>query len=168
MDIRYQRIIAECASAVGKIASGNRVLVQPIKHPNYPRPGHVEISAFWKHWPCLFPQHGAGRKHERRIILEPWQQSIVTDHPEQLIRGLIQSDGCRFINPITHTRPGGDLKRYEYPRYVFTNHSGDIQRIFTDALDRLGIRWRNSSWKNVSIARGADVAALDSFVGPKS
>ena len=25
-----------------------------------------------KHWPCLFPQHGPGRKHERRIELFPW------------------------------------------------------------------------------------------------
>ena len=26
----------------------------------------VEVSSFSKHWPCLFPQHGPGRKHERR------------------------------------------------------------------------------------------------------
>ena len=28
----------------------------------------------WKHWPCLFPQHGPGRKHERKIRLEAWQR----------------------------------------------------------------------------------------------
>ena len=28
----------------------------------------------WKHWPCLFPQHGPGRKHERPIVLEDWQR----------------------------------------------------------------------------------------------
>jgi hypothetical protein len=44
---------------------------------------------------CLFPQHGPGRKHERPIVLAGWQQSITRRHPKQLIRGLIDSDGCR-------------------------------------------------------------------------
>ena len=26
----------------------------------------IVCSPHWKHWPCLFPQHGPGRKHERR------------------------------------------------------------------------------------------------------
>jgi len=29
--------------------------------------------------------------------------------------------------------------RYEYVRYMFSNRSGDIRRIFTDACDRAGI-----------------------------
>ena len=35
-------------------------------------PGCVITTMSWKHWLCLFPQHGPGRKHERRIELEPW------------------------------------------------------------------------------------------------
>ena len=27
--------------------------------------GCTEVSGYSKHWPCLFPQHGPGRKHER-------------------------------------------------------------------------------------------------------
>jgi len=38
-------------------------------------------------WPCLFPQHGPGRKHERKIELAPWQEAIVDREPEQFIRG---------------------------------------------------------------------------------
>ena len=35
-------------------------------------PSHaVEISCYSKRRPLLFPQHGPGRKHERRIVLEP-------------------------------------------------------------------------------------------------
>ena len=30
-----------------------------------------------KHWPCLFPQHGPGRKHTRKIELEQWQVIFV-------------------------------------------------------------------------------------------
>jgi hypothetical protein len=29
----------------------------------------LEVYSFSKHWPCLFPQHGPGRKHERKIQL---------------------------------------------------------------------------------------------------
>jgi hypothetical protein len=46
----------------------------------------------------LLPQHGAGTKHERSIKLAAWQLQITRTHPEQLIRGLIHSDGCRFVN----------------------------------------------------------------------
>lgn len=42
------------------------------------------VSSVSKHWPCLFPQHGPGRKHEREITLEPWQQEIMTACPGDL------------------------------------------------------------------------------------
>src|SRR5690348_16873886 len=28
-----------------------------------------KIQSYWMHWPCLLPQHGPGRKHERPIVL---------------------------------------------------------------------------------------------------
>jgi hypothetical protein len=46
------------------------------------------VKSTSKHWPCLFPQHGPGRKHKRKIELESWQQAIVTEHPGDLARGL--------------------------------------------------------------------------------
>jgi hypothetical protein len=58
-------------------------------------------------------------------------------------------------------------KEYAYPRYNFTNHSADIQRLFTDTLDQLGIAWRQMNRYNVSVARREAVAALDAFIGPK-
>ncbi len=38
------------------------------------RTGCTEVKSTSKHWPCLFPQHGPGRKHDRTIELAPWQQ----------------------------------------------------------------------------------------------
>ena len=38
------------------------------------RTGCTEVKCWSRHWPCLFPQHGPGRKHTRKIALEPWQQ----------------------------------------------------------------------------------------------
>lgn len=39
--------------------------------------------------------------------------------------------------------------------------------MFTDALDRLGIAWKRSKHNNISVARKAAVARMDTFVGPK-
>lgn len=41
------------------------------------RIGCHEVKSTSKHWVCLFPQHGPGRKHERLIELESWQHAIV-------------------------------------------------------------------------------------------
>lgn len=124
------------------------------------------VSSYDRHWPCLFPQHGPGKKHDRPIELVGWQREIVDAHPWELIRGLIHSDGCRTTNWTT--RPvGGATKRYEYPRYFFTNKSADILRLFTDTLDTLGVAWKKANAKNISVAKKASVALMDTHVGPK-
>lgn len=51
-----------------------------------PSQGCTEVHGNWKHWPCVFPQHGPGKKHDRRILLEKWQQEIVDAEPQALDR----------------------------------------------------------------------------------
>lgn len=51
-------------------------------------PGAHDVSMYSKRWVCLFPQHGAGRKHERPIRLEPWQEQFVAQDAEGFVRGL--------------------------------------------------------------------------------
>jgi hypothetical protein len=105
-------------------------------------------------------------KHTRKITLETWQQEIVDEFTEEFIRGLIHSDGCRAINKVRRRLPSGE-RWYEYPRYFFTNASDDIRNLFTDALDRLEIAWKQSNTRVISVARTEAVARLDEFVGPK-
>jgi hypothetical protein len=128
--------------------------------------GCTYVNCITKRWLHLFPQHGPGAKHNRPIVLEPWQRELVAQDPRPLIRGLIHSDGWRGTN-WTERRVGETTKRYTYPRYQFSNRSEDIRGIFTDALDLLGIAWRQSNEWTVSVARREAVAALDEFVGPK-
>lgn len=132
--------------------------------------GCHDVKVCSKHLVCLFPQHGPGRKHERRISLEGWQQEIVDAHPWEFIRGLIHSDGCRVTNWTTRI-VAGVKKRYEYPRYFFTNKSDDIRKLCTDTLAKVGVQWtilaRGSDPLNVSIARKASVALMDAHIGPK-
>jgi hypothetical protein len=118
--------------------------------------------------PYAFPQHGAGRKHLREIRLTDWQRELTHRHPKELLRGLIHSDGCRTINRFRTKLPSGRIAEYEYPRYFFSNLSGDIRRIFCEHCELLGIRWTQSNPRNISVSHRRSVAFLDEFVGPKS
>ncbi|NED93872.1 transcriptional regulator [Phytoactinopolyspora alkaliphila] len=150
----YPQLMQWCEQAIGAVL--------PVKVGRVQKVGCTEIYANSKHWACLFPQHGPGRKHERKIELAPWQQELVEADPGPLLRGLIHSDGCRALNRAygTHYAP--------YPRYEFTNASVDIRDIFTAACDLLGIEWRQSRPRVISVAKRASVAVLDSFIGPKT
>lgn len=154
----------ECVAAMAAVrSSGCRPNIQQAE-------GCVNVYAYWKHWPCVFPQHGAGRKHDRLIVLEPWQEDLVARAPHLLLWGLIQSDGWRGSNPITRhfvTRRGPVTRHYAYPRYLFTNTSDDIRAIFGWACDLYGVRWRKSRWNAISVARKEDVQRLDRVIGPK-
>jgi hypothetical protein len=130
------------------------------------RTGCTNVTSYSKHWVCLFPQHGPGKKHERKIELADWQQEIVKEYPQDFIRGLIHSDGCRITN-WTQRIVAGEMKRYEYPRYIFTNASVDIRDLYTWALDMVGVQWTRNSERNTSVAKKASVALIDTFVGPK-
>lgn len=152
-------LIEACTKAVQTARPANKVC-------KVPSPGCQYVTSFSKHWPCFFPQHGPGKKHNRRIALEPWQQTIVDAHPWEFIRGLIHSDGCRITNWTTRII-GGKQKRYEYPRYFFSNLSTDIIGLFTTALDLVGVEWKQPNSRNISVARRASVALMDAHVGPK-
>jgi hypothetical protein len=129
-------------------------------------PGCVITTMGWKHWLCLFPQHGPGRKHERRIELEPWQREVVEAFPADFLRGLFHSDGCRARN-WTRRLVAGEMKRYDYPRWQFTNNSDDIRALCCWALDLVGVPWRPSYWTTISVSRREAVARLDELIGPK-
>jgi hypothetical protein len=153
LDVKYPGIVEECAAAMQAVVPWNKVHCQ-VTPKNY-----VEVHAYSKSWPCLLPQHGPGRKHERKIALVDWQQELVALVPDLLIRGLIHSDGCRFMNTGSYG--------WSCPRYVFTNLSEDIKEIFCLACDRLELHWTVAPPKSVYVSRKADVARLDEFVGPK-
>jgi hypothetical protein len=59
--------------------------------------------------------------------LEPWQREITTEFPQELLRGLIHSDGCRTMNRFKTKLPSGRVAAYQYPRYFFSNLSEDIR-----------------------------------------
>ena len=139
LDQKYPIIIGMAADGIVAVRAGGINCVGFAQ-----KLGCIEVYGFWKHWPCLFPQHGPGRKHLRTIVLEPWQDAILYRYPRELLRGLIHSDGCRDLNVVNGK---------SYPRYSFTNNSSEIKAIFCRVCDRLGVHYTRPSWKAVSISR---------------
>ncbi|HEY7264050.1 MAG TPA: helix-turn-helix domain-containing protein [Trebonia sp.] len=161
--------IACCDDWPGLLAAAKRTMsaVMPASSVfGVRREGMTEVKSYSKHWPCLFPQHGPGRKHTRRIELAGWQRGIVEKHPGDFARGLFHSDGYRGVNRVHRTWGTGE-RWYEYPRYLFTNNSADILRLCGETLDQLGVAWRFSKPNTISVARREAVEQLDEFVGPK-
>jgi hypothetical protein len=142
--------------------------VKPGGRPHTRRaPGCVITTVSWRHWPCLIPQHGPGRKHERPIVLEPWQHALVEEYPGPFLRGLFHSDGARVDNWARRLVAGAP-KTYRYPRWQFCNASEDILGLCTATLDLVGIEWRRSTKRVVSVSKREAVARLDALIGPKS
>jgi hypothetical protein len=161
LDRRYPGVVDQCAASMEAVAPRNKV-GRRLTDSNC-----WEVFTYSRCWPCLFPQHGPGKKHLRRIWLAPWQQELAERWPEALLRGLIQSDGCR----ITNTR--GKADNWSAPRYAFANVSTDVTSIFCTACEKLGLRWTASfptdqkRAVNIYVSRKADVARMDEFIGPK-
>jgi hypothetical protein len=159
LDAKYPGIIVECKAAIRAVVPENRVWqgARPSRFTGRAEKTCVEVSAYSKRWPSLFPQHGPGRKHERKIELAGWQWATVRAQPERALRGLIHSDGCRSMNTV---------RNWRQPRYSFHNTSADILEIF-EAICRLVDVHSTRAPKTVYVSRKADVATLDRFIGPK-
>jgi hypothetical protein len=161
LDARYPGIVDSSQAAIERVVSGISV------HRYHPKENLVRVVASTPLWPRIFPQHGPGRKHMRRIELVDWQIDVTHAYPQDLLRGLIHSDGCRTTNRFKVELPSGRVGEYEYPRYFFSNLSDDIRRIFCDRCELLGIRWTQSNPRNISISHRTSVARLDEFIEPK-
>lgn len=148
----YPQLIDEIAQAVQ--------LVLPVTARRRPHGDNcVMVSATSVHWRCLIPQHAPGRKHDRPIALEAWQEALVRESPEPFVRGLLHSDGWRGVNRVG---------RYAYIRYQFTNRSADIRMLFAWGCELVGVSCRRTNEWTLAVSRRADVERLDEFVGPKS
>lgn len=152
LDAKYPVIVDDAAALLARFLPYNKVGRQ------FPHDGHmVTLHAYHGHWTCLLPQHGPGKKHERDIVLEPWQCVALAAAPWSFLRGCIRSDGCFFIN-----RTG----KYAYESYDFSNVSRDILELFASTCDRVGVEYRRYA-KHIRIYRRASVALMLEHVGRK-
>jgi hypothetical protein len=154
LDQKYPQIIARCMTALQTLMPQNKV-----SYYNCPKGNCVRVSCFNDNWHEIFPQHGAGVKHLRPIILEDWQHYIVDQYPLEFFRGLYHSDGSRSQNIVYGKN---------YPRYLFSNESDDIRKLFTDTVEKLGLHWTTANRRNLAISKREDVEWLDKYIGAKA
>jgi Homeodomain-like domain/LAGLIDADG-like domain len=156
LDARYPHIIADGHALLERCFPKN-----PVDEVAAHGGSCIHLSVYSSHLPCVLPQHGRGRKHDRQIVLEPWQRRIVEKSPWPFLRGFIRTDGCVFVN-----RTG----RYEYLSYDFANKSNDIVALFSSACDLVGVRYRPTQWNgcwHVRINRRESVTLMLEHVGLK-
>lgn len=150
----YPGIMDECEEAMRAVLANAVQRVRSV--------GCTYVQSYSMHWPCLFPQAGPGKKHERAIVLQEWQREIVAEHAGKFVRGLFHSDGCRVVNRVSVNG-----RVYRYPRYFFNNESSEILGICGEALDWLGVGWRMNRRNSLSVAKREAVSILDGLVGAK-
>jgi hypothetical protein len=154
LDLRYPGIADRCAAAMAELNPFHRIRIRRRGAANV-----LVVSACGLCWPELFPQHGPGRKHTRPIVLVDWQREIVTREPMSFLRGLVESDGCRYVRHVD----GRD-----YGAYDFVNRSEDILMLFCWACDLVGVSHTRPNSSTITVARRGNVARLDEEFGSKS
>jgi hypothetical protein len=152
LDMKYPLIIQACKNAMQTLLVNNEVGIVDMKNM-------AVVNCYYNFWPQVFPQAGAGKKHNRSIIIEEWQQKIIDLYPLEFFRGLYHSDGSRSRNVVN----GKD-----YPRYFFSNYSIDIQALYIATVDKLGLQVTQTNANNFAISRRDDVVWLDEHVGAKA
>lgn len=152
LDSKHREVVHESSALLKRCFPHNAVGTA------YGHEGRMTIlSVHSAHLGCVFPQHGPGLKHRRPIVLESWQDDLIARAPWHLLKGLIRSDGCSFVN---RTGP------YEYLAYQLDNHSSDILDLFCATCDMVDLEYRRYE-RYVRINRRASVARLKARIGVK-
>lgn len=136
LDSKYPKIIKKCEESLSCLFPKNKVGL--VDFTNY-----VVIQLYSKKLLDFFPQHGSGKKHERKIKLEKWQKEIIKNNPQDFLRGLIHSDGCLDKNII---------KGKSYERFTFRNKSVDIINLFKKTCELCDVDVRINHYKRISTA----------------
>lgn len=123
---KYQGIIREIMESMELILPCNKVYISN-------KTGCKSVTINSNHLPILFPQHGEGAKHTRKIELVEWQVKYLEENSKYLARGLFHSDGSYY---------GNDRKFYN-----FTNCSLDIHIIYQKCLELNDVEFRFNSKK---------------------
>ena len=91
-------LLLECERAMSCVRPASKVSTRQ-------NVGCVEVMSSSRHWPCLFPQHGPGRKHLRKIELQPWQRTIVMANPGRF------AAGCSTLTVVAGLTGYGHISR---------------------------------------------------------
>lgn len=157
---KYTDIINEIRNAMLIVFPNNKVYLAN-------KAGCKSVTINSNSMNIAFPQHGAGKKHTRKMELSEWQMKYFHENAKFLARGLFHSDGSYYYN----RNNGG------YWYYNFTNCSLDIHRIYQECLKCCDVSFTFNSkkvaencsdaWVTV-MSRKSEVEKAYAFLGTKS
>ena len=123
--------------------------------------GRSSCTCTAPHMSCLFPQHGPGKKHSRRITLEDWQQTIVAAGPRgpSSVAASVPTAAC-FVNRtgpyeylelrlrqplVGHPRPRRESDMPQHRclrprRYARASPASTAARTWARLLDHVGVK----------------------------
>lgn len=125
-DAKYPENTNDWAKKLKILLPENSVTVSKQQNSN-----SFVVLAYSRKLTDLFPQHGSGPKHSRKLIFSNWQLKIIQEFPEEFIKGCIQSDGCIYTQAMKNG--------YSYKRFNFINKSEDIIDLFLSTLKLINI-----------------------------
>jgi hypothetical protein len=123
--------------------------------------GCIYLSVYNNELQEIFPQHGPGCKHNRKINLLKWQSEILIN--VEFMRGLIHSDGCFYKEIINN--------KYHYDRFMFSNKSADLHELFQSTCDKINLEYDfqhkgDGIWQT-RISKKDSVNKLKQIIGTK-
>lgn len=165
LDNKYPLVQNEAAQCLETLFKNNKVNI--VDNSNYNTPSNMSVVMIYSsHLLELFPQHGKGLKHDRKIQLLEWQEKIVDEYPLDFLWGLVASDGTYCLTK--------QYKNRLYPIYCFSNQSEDIRELFVGCLEKFAIPYRRNGSKDhngkpklITIGRPPYVQTLEKYVGNK-
>jgi len=99
LDSKYPELVAASRASIARVLPVNRVSTHREDGGNT-----TILTTHSGHLPCLFPQHGPGKKHHRLIALEGWQRDICLREPFALLRGTVS------VRRVLLHQPDGALR----------------------------------------------------------
>lgn len=135
----HQDVIDRCLKNLNRLLPNNKINIL-CKNKSKA----VDVSVYSKTLPHIFPQHGGGPKHLRRILLLDWQESILDKFPEAFIAGLFDADGSEYI----HKNRVKGVVTSSYRYFLFCNKSDDICNLFIKYCNLLNISVKKCTRKD--------------------
>lgn len=121
----------------------------------------ITVYCYSNDIPKAFPNMigKVGRKHENVVGLLDWQKVLISRYPKMFLRGLVHSDGSRYLADSCSKRI----------TYCFVNRSKEFRDHFRYCCSLLNIQPgpTDSAYDTIFVNRKASIEILDSFIGPR-
>lgn len=159
---KQDRVVSQTEEALAAIFPYSKIR-RELREPNT-----LKIAIESTQVPCLFPQRGPGLKWQRRLAMAAWQEAIVREYPEEFVKGLYLTDGCRRLTAKKAMFDG--TTTLKYPIWLFKQRSPEITNWLRWALNLCGVEYGDVKADKAAFTfsiKTISLGKMDSIVGSK-